>query len=313
VADNVTVIVEIGFQNVRVAVPTGYSPMTLGGDQSRIVMFKAEGEEPEDPNVAENRMVVTATVPPVPNPSCRVELGEKFEYNVKDLHEVLRRYNFCPFADANRQTVYDSLSKTSSYEVISIAVTPQCELAQIFAAWSGTMKYRIYAESNSYCTVTYMPTRSEVDWSTIMTGQTAYALAPHTSADDDTWCQAPVFPPYLAREVMYPIGSMSFIDVSVPFYTQRNMLPTSRDWERASDHVNQFPQGSANGHLLIRVPTDTKIHVYWAAGDDFRFHCLAPARGVRVKLGARGDVVDDGPSSRGYTVCGIYTPQPLPA
>jgi hypothetical protein len=235
---------------------------------------------------------VTSETPQAPTRICRVTLGEKFEYTVMDIHEVLRRYNFYPMDKIFRiQGVrgYDwSLSTPSAgpqYTVYRISVEPETYYNQLFAGWSGMTKFRIYSYSSQPALVTYVPhnktrTGTSVDRSELMTVNRG--TAPNPGGLGVMW--APQWPNYCAREMTMPVGSSSYIDVSIPFATELNFLPTNRSDFSNRPNFDRY----GNGFIYVRVPLNVEIEVFWAAGDDFRYHVLCPSRAFRRKLGVLG-------------------------
>jgi len=280
VATSVDVIVSVRFENVRVAMPNPYSVMSMG-DQSRMT-FVAQagapkgkgaeiGEEAEEIVTGESKGANTPQVP------CKVVLGEKFEYNITDIHELLRRYvPLAPSAYASTWTISNALG---SYKAWRIPVYLTNQYANVFAAWSGTVKFRIFVYSPTPAVVMHVPTNrtsngsaySDVDYSmTLLGSEMTYLQGGATSVRSGYW------PTFAAREMTMPLNSStSWIDVSVPFCTELNYLPNQ---DRGLTVPQIGPWG--NGYLWVRTAADATVEVFQAAGDDFRYHGFAPASGI---------------------------------
>jgi hypothetical protein len=293
VSGGVDVIIEIRFENVRLAMPNPYPATQLGDNVDRL-LFIAESEgasvETSDINAAQEVVSTTTTRTPPPMRLCRVNLGQKFEYEVGDVHELVRRYTFFPLSwisnVAGKQPPSlspSSIPGTANRTIYRIPCEPPGPLNNIFAGWSGMQKFRIYAETAAHSTVSMaLSTRptgtTDNDFSHVLTMNGGTVTNPGGTGA----VRAALHGGYMAREVLYPIGSQSFIDVSVPFSSEFNFLPTLR--VGVDDDVG--PRGV--GYLYVNVPLNTNIHVYWAAGDDFRYHVYSPTRGMRRRLGNLG-------------------------
>jgi hypothetical protein len=290
VASSVDVIVEVRFENVRLAMPNPYSTVQMNTNLDRLY-FVAQSEganaETSDVNASQDVISTTATHAPAPNRLCRVNLGQKFEYEIGDVHEVVRRYTFFPIAWITKADGWQPSSLTpttmpgsANRTIYRIPCEPPGPLNNLFAGWSGMQKFRIYAASNSHCTVSMsLSTRpssgADNDFSHVLTLNGGMVTNPAGLGG----IVAPTYSGYMAREVMYPIGGQSFIDVSVPFSSEFNFLPTYR--RLSTDAVG--PRGV--GYLYVNVPHNVDISVYWAAGDDFRYHVYSPSRNFIRQLG----------------------------
>lgn len=298
VATNVVVIVEIAFRNVRVAVPVPYNVVASSAnatyEPSRIFIAQAD-----DVNEAAATMVVTATKPTrMPN---SFKIGEKFEYCVSDVHDLVKRYNWYPVDWIKKRPAFHYGETSPSRTTYRVMVTPASTLNDLYAGWSGTLKYRIYASSNEFCTVTHVPTDCANDESGFITMADGCALMEN---EPSRMARAPTFHPHLGREVLFPVGGMSYIDVSVPFYSEFNFLPTERI--TPSTDTND-PVPVHNGFLYINVPLDVRVDIFWAAGDDFRYHHFTGPTGMRRKLAGSGTTATFLDS--GWSVLGMYGPK----
>jgi hypothetical protein len=218
---------------------------------------------------------------------CRINLGQKFEYEVGDIHEVVRRYTLFPVSWLSSvpgkqpsSMTPSTIPETANRTIYRIPCEPPGQLNNLFAGWSGMQKFRIFAATTEHSSVSMsLSTRPSSggnnDFSHVLTLNQGTVVNPGGLGA----VKAPLFAGYMAREVLYPIGGQSFIDVSVPFSTEFNFLPTFR-----SETANIIgPRGV--GYLYVNVPLNVEITVYWAAGDDFRYHVFSPTRGFRRRLG----------------------------
>jgi hypothetical protein len=301
VSDAIRVIVEVSLRNVRVAFPNinplvslsrGDGRMTFGGQP---VGFAAEAE---DLSIPDSESIVTAQRAVVFSRPETLSLGEKFEYTVKDIHELVRRYNFGPVG--LYKMIFEpypefGLDGTVTVGVTTIPVVPHSTYNNLYMGWSGTLKYRLFIDSDAHCTVTYVPTVSVLDESSFMAVNRGYEPSTYAATFAG-------YAPFLAREVMYPVGNCSFIDVSVPFCTEFDMLATPRS--DISTIAQNVP--TQNGVLLVKGPIDTKVHCYVAAGDDFRYHCLVPDNQMSYQLSGGG--AGTPPTNGTYKVGGINQP-----
>jgi len=283
VATSIDVIVTIKFENVRVAVPTPYNPMSIGS-QSRLT-FTAQSGTPKGAEIGEEpEEVVTGTQEPPNTPQlpCRVVLGEKFEFNVTDIHELLRRYTPVPSA-AYATTWSISDLQSNQLKAWRIPVYLTNAYANVFAAWSGTIKFRIFVYDTVPAMVMHTPVNrtsdgtsySDVDLSHMLLG----AGISQTYSGVQT-VTGPYWPTFAAREMTMPLSSnCSWIDVSVPFCSELNFLPNQ---DRGLSVPQIGPWG--NGYLWIKTTQNARLEVFHAAGDDFRYHNFCPAPGIERRL-----------------------------
>jgi hypothetical protein len=240
---------------------------------------------------------------------CKVVMGEKFEYTVSDIHELLRRYNYYPMSEITRiEDVYGPVHTAASppgirYTVYRISVEPQTYWNNMYMGWSGMLKFRLYAQTGAPCLVVYTPHNKRADGLNVDRSEIfTVNMGTCNNPSGGSTIQAATWPNYAAREMMYPLSnSMSFLDVSVPFATELNFLPTSRQDASVRPGLGRF----GNGYLYLRVPYQTPIEVFYAAGDDFRYHVFSPSRGIRRRLwiGLAGF-----PSGTTYEVAGVQNP-----
>jgi hypothetical protein len=295
----------VRMENVRVVQPRSYTlidgqPTFTAQSQSNAIAVTDKSEtagvdvQVDTPTlgdeVPESAMVVTASESNLQrSEACKLQLGRKFEYTVSKIHEPLRRYRKIPLAE-NGVTEVTLTSGPKASTVTCISVFPRSTLSSWFAGWSGHMKYRIYFNYDTDST------------STIRNPEVWYDSEPGIPGDlisdpaQDAWLAYPrcVQPaPWdpagtditaasmrfnaMAHEYGYTLSdNMNYIDVSVPFMSQYNYLPT-----KDSNIFDTAAQWS-NGTLYIGAAV-SDIVVYEAVGDDFRYHVWCPTGSWRTR------------------------------
>lgn len=226
---------------------------------------------------------VTASEAPGQNTApCRLTIGRKFEYNVQDVHENLRRHTRISPIDAVTNTGLNLAGSATIASVYSFAVAPNHEFNGHFAGWSGTLKYRIFVEyiedaypSNAFIpTVTYLPcpTTTAAVRNIGFLANDAYngAMTSTWSAAQDIVRKGNTLWP-MAEERLFPMDTRTFfIDISVPFTSHFNFLPSIG---------TDFPYENRNGLVVVTVPFLTDgytVRVYQCMGDDFRYSVWCP-------------------------------------
>ena len=163
-----------------------------------------------------------------PNIPCKLEIGQKFEFCVTDIHEIARRYTrIIPTTNTALQqfvvsTAVIDESLTTTY--FNISVQPQSIYRGLFAAWAGSVKYRIFTDTVGRVQVMFSPfyNSQTLPGIPIIDASTGsyFSYKPDFSTVSITSDSA--LTGNVAREVMYPISGRSFIDVSAPFQTHFN-------------------------------------------------------------------------------------------
>jgi len=212
-------------------------------------------------------------------------VGRKFEYNVQDIHENLRRHTRISPLDLVTSAGFIQNGATQSAYVHSFAVAPPWQFNNFFRGWSGTLKYRIFIEylvaDTSDATKIWYPPRV-----TYVAAPTAPAAVrnlgfmtsnAYSGSTVSTWSAAedvirqPNSHWPMPEENVYAVNDRQYyVDVSVPFNTHFNFLPTLG---------GDFPYENRNGYVIMTTPftfNNISITVYSAAGDDFRYGVWCP-------------------------------------
>ncbi len=278
---------------------------------------------------------------------CSLDIGSKFEYCVRDVQEIGRRFcqilpqkidGWCSVIDAEHNYNGADLSTAGAWtnsRYYSFSVYPLHPICSLYAGWSGHLKYRIVFTAKKEATssvdfsafkVSYVPsTRATVTQTVPVTSFTgAYPPAAGTANSTNFSSfvlQGPesfvgktgagttalwnantyaIKPHYTIN--MTPIesviqinGAYAFVDISVPFSTQYNVLPTF------PSRFNTKGMDAYNGRLIIQAPTSSTslaLEVYQSFGDDFRLHGFAPraehfSSGYYINLAVGTGVVTD--------------------
>jgi len=244
-----------------------------GGDP--IVSDVDVGGDTDTPTVIANTADQSNVQSVIP---CKLEIGRKYEYCIADIHDLVRRYVFYPVGRLSSTTVTD-LYNLNTYQVVTIPVQFYSPLDKLYMGWSGHIKLRIFVYDTKPGMVMYQPTASSAssafaDNSAQFMVQDGYTPASWGGAFVNTNSSTISFG---AREMMYPVSTnCSMIDISVPFDTQFNFLPTGT---RVSE-TNDPTSNTGNGNVLLRCSTTATYEIWVSGGDDFRYHIWCPAAGM---------------------------------
>jgi len=258
-------------------------------------------------------VAITAQEIPGDNPvPMELTLGEKFEYTPKTVLDVMRRftsimllttegwyptkptsakqlqYHFARMINAVPDPITGSALKftTEPRAAISFLVKPRHELAKLYAAWAGHMKYRFVLRYNGQFQggmprVAFFPVPPTQKFS--LESFVSSGFWPSADVGDNTRG----FTHYPQEHVMALPNNTFQIDVQVPFTTHFNMLATSD--ESMSDLTVESVAGVpvSPGFIsidfgLTLVPEsedlfDGSLQIYEAVGDDFILAHMRPA------------------------------------
>jgi len=214
----------------------------------------------DDIEVESMEMTASESVLVVDKP-CRLDIGRKFEYCITDLHELLRRHVRVDPALITRsgKVAYDGSSVFFSFKVHL-----QSMFRHFMRGWAGHLKYRVfmYGDLSRGASITFVAsgdTPVENDEINVMTDVQA-AWNPTTERIRN----AQPSKNYTAVEKFYPISdSMGFIDISIPFNTIFNFLPSGST-------IDDGISPSLGTVVVTSFDAAAAIEVYQAIGDDFR-------------------------------------------
>jgi len=345
VASSCSVLMFVRFRNVRVYEPRN-SPWVSLRDTTDLYQLVGQGpmdasaaiESPAGGSVGLVRQPGDSPQPPTVGLTdsdkhtsaqerpCDLEIGEKFEYTVRDVCELGRRH-FQVFPnkidgwsftqDVEWNGVGPDMNTAGAWtnsRFFSFAVYPLHPVCSLYGAWSGHLKYRFVFTikkentaqvSLSSAKVSYIASTlpSITQTSPVVSGVGTYppaagvanttvfdalALMPPESiigktgaGGSSTWNANTYIVKPFTNQNTTPVettiqysGTYGFIDVSIPFSSNLNVLPTIPSSYR-SNGMDPY-----NGRVVVQLPTSatsTSLEVYQAFGDDFRLHGYSPA------------------------------------
>lgn len=258
-----------------------------------------EGQGPE----VNATQVTTATKTSLPDDKpCRLVIGEKYEMLPANLHEIVRRYRQINIHDAHctSTTLNDDLIFGAGpiSQVIGIPVFPHNFYKYLYRGWSGTLKYRIIISNG-------LPGKVWYDADGSRQGQSDNTNGGGPNAMDDGFNAGPGYSQISSWDPLVRIrnsyfntelkpleitygsgaGGNTWIDVSVPFNSEKNFLPNWTGNQIANSSITNY----SNGTLYITVENEffpiqqgSTMSVYQACGDDFRYHVFCPRDNIRL-------------------------------
>jgi hypothetical protein len=209
---------------------------------------------------------------------CALEVGEKFEYCVSNLLEVVRRHSLItPVVSEQGFVGGASLAKT-------IAVEPINPYTGFFAGWGGSLKYRILQDYTprtdeiAYFPVGVKPSRIGTG---ILVPETTYLAQLFRSNETvmaiDSVTASGEVGFMKPQEQFYNSGITEFIDVQIPFESHFNYMvhgtgPTEKSVTGShTGYLVWNGQETATPPSVNASPAPTPTKIYQAVGDDFAF------------------------------------------
>lgn len=250
-------------------------PMDKGGDGGVMVDTPETGgiaaPTPVDTTAAETNIQQNAP--------CKLDLGRKYEYCVADIHEPMRRHALIPkFWNTTKLLAAPGTALT--YTLAYIPVQPIGRFTRLFSGYSGHLKFRIFVYGTTPGAVMYnahpgsLNTKHNSGYMMVDRGYelSTWSGTTYVQNRETATCSQPF-------EMMYQVSNnCSFIDISVPFNSHWNMLPTQES-EQYTSHT------TTNGTIVLRLPPSyTDYEVFQALGDDFRFELFCPRNGISTNL-----------------------------
>lgn len=265
-------------------------PMMLEVDETSVIRhgeeceFEAQGptetvtvEEVNPSGTGENtdeaeRIVMTKEETPFrPNKPCKWEIGEKFEFTISDIHEIGRRYiRVIPITNEALDQ-FAVLTRTGNDDMImnhmNVPVQPQNMWRGLFAAWAGSVKFRIFRNNEGFLPqvifVPYYNKDVSLPGLPIIDAMVGYEFVAYSTA----YTSVSSITGPLAREVMYPISGTNYIDVSAPFQSHYNFCYNSK---------TQAIAPISSGTLTMSYGNDQIPIIFTAFGDDLRLGVYRP-------------------------------------
>ncbi|QKN22681.1 polyprotein [Erysiphe necator associated picorna-like virus 2] len=227
----------------------------------------------------------------------------KFEFCIADVMHMMRRFRPIPIPT-------DGKSDGDVLNANTISVYPNHWIQSLYGAWSGSLRYRIFASSSTVCEVGYIssfsipsidPVKDNMSMnielagcnSSIVRGTSidrvmvdlADKAKPITQKQNSGFKLSVTNVPMAghAMENMFPIsGKLNYAEVDVPFQRHHNFLLTAG--LGACDA--QLQTNPANGCIYVAEFGRSNMGglitaLYQAGGDDFRFGVFRPPGGVQ--------------------------------
>lgn len=316
----VNVLMFTRFLNPRVCVPRPLPLVSWDGSLQELTggSFEAQGpqgtseaqsehaipemvatEKPiaDDVNTKDGVQITAALTREVPPLPCRLQVGEKFEKVVSDLHEVARRMVPLVSTPANGR-VADGAAliapSSTQHAYLQMLVYPSGFMHGLYAAWAGSIRYRIYQPNNDVQQVTYWPIKTPASLSNIYVG---HVTAPNWKMSYGTDFVKSLGMDYnpmpKTNEMSFAVtGGTNYIDVLVPFQTHYNFLLT-----RSAAALNEAYYSGVlgitknSGQTFGDTVADT---IYTAIGDDFRYGIWRPFNYTYSPLGNQAGLITPG-------------------
>lgn len=195
--------------------------------------------------------------------------------------------------DLNYPNPFEALCKQS----------PHVALTSMFRWFRGSQRYTIVAHSDKVIYVTYIPHSGSrfVGNASILVGPNDI---PAGKKADDTDANGRVNPPGcagVATEMLVPSVNRT-LSVEVPYYTENVWTPMNNGNLTANGPWRDKMDDNV-GHLVIWSPYESKIDVWWAAGDDFRM-CGFIGGVPQYEYRRYDTMVDDFPRAQVSLDCG---------
>lgn len=269
VSDSIELILSVRFRKPQF-VEFKSNPL-VDGLQSRAASsrFQAEGLNDLETAVAcslPEDSVPTSMTDTMSNvqhaPLCRLDLGRKFEFIPRDIHEVVRR---------PRRIYYDEVFSSTddprtASTICTLIVRPRSELGMYFRAWSGHVKFRIFCNSAQVTSVFYY-NPAPGSKGPLKYDLFARAGIPISDGTYTYTSQTPSVP----TEVLYNVSTtQKYIDVSVPFNTVRMFMqnPITKETPGQFADVGRIAVVFRNPDPLSLYLSD---EIYVSLGDDGRY------------------------------------------
>ncbi|APQ44501.1 polyprotein [Basavirus sp.] len=255
---DISVLVLIQFENLKVAVPRPVPPIIIEGFSAPTSFITQQGEDVTDRTIdtGESAHIETTATGSVPQePPTRLELGELFEYPIRNLSELTRRYIPVDF-------ISQGVKPLDGGGEIHRGICWSNHWARaLYTYWTGGFCWRVFAPSENngkVPSIVYTPYNG-------FGGNQMMPNGFNNGAQNYTFDRTPQTGNV---ENLNFGGSGLWIDVRSPMYSVYNYLYT----EQSSDE-QRAKQFSACGSVFTNFKP---IQAFQAGADDFRFHCYRP-------------------------------------
>lgn len=335
VSQTVNVLMLVSFTNVSMAIPNTIMPFdysvwngtSLQRNGNGILVTKAtasvknskfdahsgevgdavvEGAEPEiGSSETPPQILVTQdeTIHKQSTPPCRLTVGDKFEYTIKTLPELLRRLHVIPGQGIQTGSPYFTVQDATTGTPITggkyfiVTNTPSDIFNGFYAAWGGSLRYRFY-DTQGVKDLFYFPAldkRPSYDQIGILNNTMPAAIdippvSTQTRSVGGTYTVSTISDvnttTFKATEFFFPTGQANYVDINVPFDTHF--------YYHVHQDTGEFYglTGRATGYVTV-VTDSTVVYAAQAVGDDFAYGIFRPPPGLRLRGITTGGVAGD--------------------
>ncbi|APG78468.1 hypothetical protein [Hubei picorna-like virus 11] len=283
VAQTVEVVFFARLRNVQVAVPRNI-PMAVPKSRRVLVSGMEKTGRSHD---GSSQYVAQGLVAPESEsntPPCRLLVGEKFEYRVRNILEVARRMVPVDHPQFDWEMFNTVVATDSDYlptKMRTVKVSPACMWSSYYAGWAGTLRYRIFVPKNTvYSPVTFVPVPlwykgyrkypTDCVAGSLTTDVTLTPNSGHYEKIHVRGTSATLTGP---QEVLMPVsGDKEWIDVTVPFCSNFlfQLTPPVNDTSYDQSFVSAYTGVLEFGFDVQR------FRVFQCVGDDFDFGIWRP-------------------------------------
>lgn len=297
VPDTVGVYTFIRFENVRVY-ELKLTPFTTMNNTFPNPTLTAQGadavaqnDDPKpmaadnsvDPSRGDGASTTNSEADLVSDKPYSLEIGRKYEYTISNLLEIMRRhYMLTPDKVLVQQKMYSSNPPaTSDATLFKLEVRPHHPFNELFAGWSGHMKYRIIVESTVPVYFAYvcnnLPSTIALDGGALVNSAWSSNSTTGLNPQKTITTYLDGAPNNVPWELAYPVSNnLQMIDVSIPFNTHLNYLPSVYN-DTFGGELGSNSYNFSNGYLaMYSRNTSPYFRIFEAAGDDFRYHLWRP-------------------------------------
>jgi hypothetical protein len=335
VSQTVNVLMMVSFTNVHMAIPNTVMPfdytvwdgvsqvrngngilVTKATASSRKAKYDAHSGEVDAPITEEAQIdigdqetpktvLVTQdeTIQKQSTPPCRLAVGDKFEYTVKTLPEILRRLHVIPGQTPGTGSPYFVVQDATTGTPITggkyfiVVNTPTDVFRGFYAAWGGSLRYRFY-DTQGVKDLFYVPAIDKrpaynqmgvinnmmpaaIDMPPVSTQTSTYSSVDVTVTSDSNTTA------FKATEFFFPTGQANYVDINVPFDTHF--------YYHVHQDTGEFYglTGRSTGYVTV-VTDSTSVYTAQAVGDDFAYGVFRPPPGLRLRGVTSGGVAGDG-------------------
>lgn len=306
VVDNVDVAIFVHYENVHVAVPRAcpivrFITPQIERDGFRldyIPSFVAQGMEDTKEDVistgtllddgSENdQAAVTETeIVEVPRKMCSLKPGEKFEYEVESVLDLMRRNTRVRVYDPDAGSLFrwkDDLFLQGNPSRLGAVYSGPAKLSHplntFYAGWAGGIKYRFFSNTvyNPGISVKYFPTPTDDSIDALRPPLVGALFDPEyedrLTLNTLTYGSSynALYGSFAAQEQAFPLANQSYIDVHVPFQSEYDFV--------------SYGNTTVPGLIALAINTGdvAELIAYTSAADDYAPGILVPPQSCYIQ------------------------------